>query len=189
MLSLKPWYSKIQIHFTEKPTDNFYKFIYHTCLRNDFTGIVIDEPSKCVDLIRETMLFKNIFYNIQIRTIDEYNNFPFNNKEDTFVYHYFCDETLYSSLKQIPCLGIYYTDNHILTNVPVNTGELAKRRTNIRYTSIEEYLDCNDYTLFLDTEGYVYYNIEFKDKVCNIFNDNIEVKLFQFVLKKGCDQN
>ena len=186
MLSLQPWYKKLHLKIVSKPSEDFYKFIYHTCLRNSYTGIIIDEPSKAEDIIKETLLFKNIFYNIQVSLISDYTNLNIPNKEDTSVFHYFCDLKYYKYLKDtIPTLGVYYLDINTIHNIPTNTGEINKR-LHLDYLDIGEYLDFNDYTLFLDTDGNVYFNIDFQDKVCNIYNDNIEIKLFQYVLdKKG----
>lgn len=188
IISLKPWYTKLHIKFTNTTTsDEFYKFVYHTCLRNDYTGIVIDEPYEADTFVKETYLFKNIFYNIQITYLSEYEELNIPSKTDTYKVHYFCNEIFYDQLKSsIPCLGVYfnkYSDTH-LTNVPVNLGETYKRFKQ-EYNDIEDYIKYNDNTLYLDNDGNVYYRIDFKTKVCNIFTDNIDVKLFQFVLKKG----
>ena len=186
--ALEPWYKRIHLKFTSKPSIDLYKFIYHITLRNPYTGIIIDEPDKCADFIKETILFKNIFYNIQIKTIEEYHNLDIPSKNDLYIVHYFCNEKYYNNLKKIPSIGIYYDTsitNHI-QNVPINDGEIIKR-LHLKCDSIEDYLINNDYTLFLDTDGNVYDSISFKTKVCNVFTDNIEVKLFSFVLRKKGD--
>ena len=131
IISLKPWYTKLHIKFTNTTTsDEFYKFVYHTCLRNDYTGIVIDEPYEADTFVKETYLFKNIFYNIQITYLSEYEELNIPGKTDTYKVHYFCNEIFYDQLKSsIPCLGVYfnkYSDTH-LTNVPVITNVFPEK--------------------------------------------------------------
>lgn len=187
---LKPWYNKIHFKFINtfvKP--DVYKFIYHSSLRNDYLGIIIDQPSKCEEFIKEVFLFKDVFFNIQISNLKEYEDLNIPCKYNQDKVHYFCNEMYYKDLKKnIPNLGAYLTKD---LNTPrldtiINYSETIKR-AGCSYNTISEYLIANDYTLYLDSEGHVYYNIDFKNKVCNALVDNIEVNLFQFVLdhRKG----
>lgn len=164
---------------------NIYKFIYHASLRSDYLGIILDGSKHCNNFIKETLLFKDIFYNIEISSMLDYENIDIACKDDTHKFHYFCEESKYNNLKGIPCLAVYLTSSQINEQrfFPVNYGETIKRLVK-PFSSIEEYIRVNDYTLFLDTEGNVYDNIYFINKVCNIFNDNIEVKLFDYIRKR-----
>ena len=185
IVSLKPWFSKIEINILDKTDPSIYKFIYHMSLRSDYMGIVLDGSKDYSEIIKETCLFKNIFYNIRLTKLQEYEKLDITCKTDTLKFHYFCNEKDYNSLKTIPCLGVYLdkTIKDHITNVPINYGETIKRSTT-QYSSIEEYIKLNDYTLFLDTEGFVYDDIHFLNKVSSILNDNVEIKLFDYIRKR-----
>lgn len=141
----------------------------------------------CIEIIKETLLFKDIFYNIEISSVEDYESINLSCKGNTHKFHYFCEVSKYDNLKSIPCLGVYMSNGKFsYSNVResiINKGENLKRAM-FKFSSIEDYIRLNDHTLFLDTEGNVYDNVLFINNVCNIFNDNIDIKLFDYIRKR-----
>lgn len=203
MVALQPFYNRIYMKLDSTCLDSTYEFIYKTSVRSESITIIIDTfDSQFID---EVSLFKNVSFLIHVRTdadIKKIRNpyFYFCNDNcldnisysDIGVYHMFdidytpitktkyfnIDETLVrNNLEDIvKCLSTTTTFDsyqHLLLQ--------RLKKINDIQSKFDNYIFKNCSSIFLDSIGNFYSDIEYTTKLGNVMTDNIEISLIRYL--------